>query len=310
MLKAFISHYRSIGVEQFLILDDRSTDGTFEYLTKQDDCVVLNSDFRYGDVLKVSDGSLQSPDKSQRAGIFYKSIIPAKYLEGSWALYVDLDEFLILPKGYSSPWDFTEELERDGFGSVISSVVDFYPEHSDSIFENISLHRTEDLFHAYPYFDMGPTLRIDAQGVIEPLKDTSTVRLLNDFEILKNKKKLFEFLRKSNKKKSRRVTTVYCKTPFVKFESGVVYHGSHQSSATHPLNKYWCLAHFKFNYSLSKKTAFAIESKSYSRNSFKYSLYEQLQVKLKQEPSSLISPASRKFTSTSDLVHAGHLKWL
>jgi hypothetical protein len=309
LLEAFLSHYRSMGVEQFLVLDDHSTDGTFEYLAQQDDCVLIKSKYRYGDVVKVTDGCFKNGDKGQRAGILLKSVIPAKYLEGSWALYADLDEFLILPEGYSSPWDFTNELERDGYGSVISSVVDFYPEHSNGIFEDISLHRTEDLIHAYPYFDSGPILRIDAQGAILPLEDTSTIRLLHDFEILKKKKSFLEFLRRCCKKKSRRITTVYYKTPFVKFDPGVVYHGSHQSSATHPLDKYWCLAHFKFNYSLSKKTEFAVKSKSYNKNSFKYSLYEQLQVKLQQEPSSLISPASRKFTSTDDLAHAGHLKW-
>jgi hypothetical protein len=309
LLEAFISHYRSMGVEQFLVLDDHSTDGTFEYLAQQDDCVLIKSKYRYGDVIKVTDGCFNNEDKEQRAGILLKSVIPAKYLEGSWALYADLDEFLILPGGYSSPWDFTNELERDGYGSIISSVVDFYPEHSNGIFKELSLHSTEDLVQAYPYFDVGPTLRIDGQRAIEPLKDTSTVRLLHDFEILKKKKRLLEFLTRFYNKKSRRITTVHYKTPFVKFDTGVIYHGSHKSSATHPLNKYWCLAHFKFNYSLSKKTEFAVKSKSYSKNSFKYSLYEQLQVKLQQDPSSLISTASRKFTSTEDLVHAGHLKW-
>ncbi len=40
--KSFFDHYRSIGVEQFLILDDRSTDGTERFLRDQPDCVVLS----------------------------------------------------------------------------------------------------------------------------------------------------------------------------------------------------------------------------------------------------------------------------
>ena len=50
-LPAFFSHYRDLGVQQFLVLDDGSVDGSSEFLCKQPDCVVLTSDIRFGSLV-------------------------------------------------------------------------------------------------------------------------------------------------------------------------------------------------------------------------------------------------------------------
>ena len=47
-LPTFLAHYRRLGVEQFAILDDRSTDGMTEYLLEQNDVVLYRSDHKYG----------------------------------------------------------------------------------------------------------------------------------------------------------------------------------------------------------------------------------------------------------------------
>lgn len=39
-LPAFLPHYRKLGVDRFFFIDDRSDDGTLEFLALQDDVVV------------------------------------------------------------------------------------------------------------------------------------------------------------------------------------------------------------------------------------------------------------------------------
>jgi len=52
-LPAFLAHYRSLGIEQFVVLDDASTDGTQSFLAQQPDVVVVKSSYRYGDTITV-----------------------------------------------------------------------------------------------------------------------------------------------------------------------------------------------------------------------------------------------------------------
>src|SRR5688500_9282519 len=52
-LPAFFDHYRGLGVEQFIILDDKSDDGTSEFLLSQTDCVVLTTGAAFGEQVTV-----------------------------------------------------------------------------------------------------------------------------------------------------------------------------------------------------------------------------------------------------------------
>ena len=76
-LPSFLDHHRRLGVDQFVILDDQSSDGTRELLAAQPDCLVLESPFRFGEEVAVpgSDGR-----RRERAGILFKSLIPQRFL--------------------------------------------------------------------------------------------------------------------------------------------------------------------------------------------------------------------------------------
>ena len=49
-MKLFLEYYRNLGVKHFAILDDQSSDGTHEYLEKQEDVVLFKSDKAYSTV--------------------------------------------------------------------------------------------------------------------------------------------------------------------------------------------------------------------------------------------------------------------
>ena len=112
-------------MDQFLILDDSSSDGTREFLSAQTDCLVLSSDLGFGDPVAASgeDGA-----RTTRAGTLLKKIIPQKYLKNKYAVYADADEFLILPEGIDDIRTAIRILERDRIACVAASLIDFYPQ--------------------------------------------------------------------------------------------------------------------------------------------------------------------------------------
>lgn len=112
--QAFVDHYRSIGVEQFLILDDGSEDGTFELLRDQKDCVLLKSTLKFGQIIKYRAFGKRFWHSHERAGKALKCVIPHMFLEGSFGLYVDADEFLLLPPEVDSLQTVIERVSSDG----------------------------------------------------------------------------------------------------------------------------------------------------------------------------------------------------
>jgi hypothetical protein len=55
-LPEFLAHYRNIGIDHFVFLDDRSTDGTTDFLNDQPDVSIVTSDFTYGTTVVPSAG--------------------------------------------------------------------------------------------------------------------------------------------------------------------------------------------------------------------------------------------------------------
>lgn len=77
-IRLFLEYYRSIGIKHFAFLDDKSTDGTKEYLLKQKDVDVF--------------GSYESYSTNRRQAWINRLI--SFYGLDKWFLVVDSDEFL------------------------------------------------------------------------------------------------------------------------------------------------------------------------------------------------------------------------
>src|SRR5206468_6015764 len=53
-LPKFFEYYRQLGVNDFLIYDDRSADGSTEFLVSQPDCTVLSGPYTYDSAFGVT----------------------------------------------------------------------------------------------------------------------------------------------------------------------------------------------------------------------------------------------------------------
>lgn len=132
----FLAHYRKLGVAHFLIIDNDSTDGLSDYLSKQADC---------------SHWRVSSSYKAANFGMDWCNFLLNRYGPGKWCVTCDPDEFLVYPyseeRGLRS---LTRQLEAIEQRSLLAVMIDAY---SDKPLSQTPLDATTDPFSACPYFD-------------------------------------------------------------------------------------------------------------------------------------------------------------
>lgn len=112
-LPQFLDHYRKLGVNHFLIVDNASDDGTSAYLAEQPDVSVWTTAHSY---------------RLSRFGMDWVGWLLWQYGHGHWCLTVDADELLVYP--YSETRDLralTGWLDRQGVPSFGAMLLDMYP---------------------------------------------------------------------------------------------------------------------------------------------------------------------------------------
>ena len=107
----FISHYRDMGCEHFLIVDDNSDDGTAEYLLEQSDVSL----FRPANGARFS----------ENVGSWRQQLLD-HFCSDRWVTLPDVDEFLYYKEMPSKLQDVSEELERRGEEALLAVMVDMF----------------------------------------------------------------------------------------------------------------------------------------------------------------------------------------
>jgi glycosyltransferase involved in cell wall biosynthesis len=115
-LPSFLAHYRKLGVSRFIFVDDRSDDGSREYLADQADVDVWTSPLRYSEA------------RCGSGGILWREAAVARYGRNRWYLHVDSDEYLVYPGDDSrSLRDVVSLLEAKGVKRLAAPMIDMYP---------------------------------------------------------------------------------------------------------------------------------------------------------------------------------------
>jgi hypothetical protein len=299
-LRAFYDHHRALGVDQFMVLDDHSTDGTREWLAAQPDTVVLASALRYGTRVPWAGGT-------QRVGILAKTVIPRLHLPGRYALCLDADEYLVLPRGVGSVPALFEVLERHDVRSVAANLVDFFPRTVHEMDVEKRVATAAGMFEAYGYFDASPLLawREGVDGPVEVGRNAST-RLFRKHRVRAVPARMIGAPRWLNRVLPYKYPeTTVLKTPVVRWDPGVTYLNSHRTNVAPTRRALLGLAHLKFTYDLSRRTRYALESRAYVRGSRKYQWYEALLDAMRRGDPSFLGPHSRRFRSPDDFATAG-----
>jgi hypothetical protein len=141
----FVKHYRSIGVDHLLFIDNGSTDGTPEWLLDQPDCYVFSTQDRYSEA---------------RQGTDWANALLRRFAVGHWCLLVDADELFVYPHyEHVKIQRYTSDLERSGHAGVLAFMLDMYPKgplleadlrDDDRIFDTATQFDSEYAFQVMP----------------------------------------------------------------------------------------------------------------------------------------------------------------
>ena len=306
-LDAFLDHYRRLGVDQFLILDDSSSDGTREFLSSQPDCLVLSSDRSFGDpVASVGEGS----SRIMRAGTLLKRIIPRKYLRDKYAVYADADEFMILPEGIDDIRTVIRILERNRIPCIAASLVDFYPEGLADLDRPIHARSFSELVDHYPFYDPTPLVELVEGDWPKPLGEGASKRLFREHGI-RDVPPALSGLPPAVARFLPFATpgSAWLKTPLIKWNDDTWLDGSHNANVPPSHRALLAMVHFKFTFDLKRRMEQALQRRSHSRGGRKYFNYRRLLQSMQRRGLDFTSAESTRFSSAGALAAHGLMKW-
>lgn len=135
-MPAFVDHYRRLGVDHFLFVDNGSTDGFLDWAAAQPDVSAWRTEASY---------------RESAFGMLWLNDLLRRHGTGRWCVTVDPDEFLVFPfvetRGLRALTRFLDEEERPCMHTLL---IDAY---SDCPVAETVLEEGADPFALCPFFD-------------------------------------------------------------------------------------------------------------------------------------------------------------
>lgn len=241
-LPPFLDHYRKLGVERFIFVDDRSTDGTAEFLDAQADVMVLKSNRKYGDRIDAEDAAtLGLPH--QRLELVWRMLLVEKYALDQWSLHLDADEFLDLPEGMSIS-QLADTLGEDNERAVMATMIDMYPATLSDLAE-MAGDPLIDLQKPW-YFDGEEHLRLRKGKAPKTVYPGSRARLLAKHDLNRQKSRFETRLRALLGLPPPRYNAIR-KPVLLRGTPGMRFNSAHSVSVETSARILLPLRHYKFN---------------------------------------------------------------
>lgn len=299
-LPKFLAHYRAIGVEHFVFLDDASTDGTTDFLTRQPDVSVVNAGLRFSDPVILNNARYKPVQ--QRAIHLWRSLLHQRFQGRLGTVNVDADEFLQLPPGQKLR-DLTGKLDGVQAQCVWGAMIDVYPECFSDL-ETMS-HETRIDPTAGWQFDAVPHLSLSNKTTPTTLYRGSKARLLEHFGVFRVRTGLLaKVLRKVGFKLPEHNSLR--KPVFFQNFGENQFFGSHRSSAPGHPTLLIPLVHYKFSGALMNRMTSAITEKTHDQGSKAYVQIEELLERMQKQNASFSCNISQQI-SVENLIESGNL---
>ncbi len=301
-LPDFLRHHRRLGIQHFLAIDDRSEDGTREFLLDQPDVHVFE---------------IREPFAESSGGARWTSAVLDQFAPGRWGLTLDADELFVYP-GYES-FDLRRlcrYLDSTGADCMTAEMVDMYPRWLGG---PERYRAGESLVAFCPYFDSDTYVKRRRRGFpMNYLVGGARARLFYD-EPMPPKIALYgtlvQLLEPYGLDRllpavniARWQPPLLTKVPLARWLPGRrhVAAGHVMAPPGKPGDVTGVLLHFKFLHDFTDKVAIAVREGNYYLGSIEYQRYAE---RLAQDRSfELTYPNSRIYQSPDDLVSCGLMR--
>lgn len=299
-LPEFLAHYRALGVEHFVFLDDASTDGTMDLLTAQPDVSVINAGLRFSDPVTTNNANYQPVP--QRAINLWRTLLHRRFQGRLGTVNADADEFLQLPPGQKLR-DMAVKLDEGQAQCVWGSMIDVYPEHPSEL-EKMS-HETRVDPSANWQFDAVPHLKLRGNATPKELYHGAKARLLEHFGVFRVRKGLLARAQRKAGFKLPLHDSVQKPVFFQNFGDHQFFGGHKSSVPGHP-SLLLPLVHYKFSGALMNRVRAAISEKTHYQGSKAYVQIEKLLERMQKQNAPFSCDISQP-VSVENLVKSGNL---
>ncbi len=307
-LPAFLSHYRRLGVQRFVFLNDNSDDGSVEYLIDQPDIILLESDHSYGDPVSIPASSSQI-NRNLRMMVLWRSIMHDMFADERWALQVDIDEFVHLPDGTTFD-DVVARLERENVTAAWGVMLDVYPSDISTLRkQERELHL--DISSAW-YFDGEQHLRLRRRGRPKTMHPGARARLYQTYGATRLYATLGARKLSVPKRILRSVGVVRTPQKYNSLWKPIMvrwsirnhsyFSSSHHSNHLYSRELLLPIQHFRFSGAVYGKIRSGMQEQQYYNNSADHRLLAELFDTMEETHGSFCYKASRQLTSFEDFI--------
>ena len=304
-LPKFLAHYRGLGVRRFVFLNDRSDDGSREYLFKQSDTVVVESDRAYGDQVEIAKNR-SGTGSNTRILYLWRSLLHDMFARERWALQVDLDEFVLLPDGMNFP-EFASRLEEQKARNVWGVMLDVYPRDFRAYAELADSSRLDE--SAKWYFDGERHLRLRKLGSPRTLHPGARARLYRTYGVdrlhpdhrARTQGAVLRKLRRSILGLAPTYNIMHRPT-LLKWSENDCFFNSHRTSLPASSRYLLPIQHYRFAGSLLHKVQTGMRERSYFAGSLDHRLLSELLRRMEGCNGSFLYAKSRPLESFEDLA--------
>lgn len=272
-LPDFLRHYRGLGLEKFIVIDNGSTDGTVECLLDQPDVDLF---------------SCAGPFQASRFGTYWCTGLLRSMGTSGWVLQADVDEHLVYDGCERHGLDsLVTQLEMAGRRSLPAMMLDMYP---PGPIDGASPAPGQRMIDVCPLFD-GEGYRVTGDAA--------------RWEVPRNPRYLGGPRERLFSTGSDRFYCELAKTPLVRWDADVIYMSNH-TVYPYELNfggPAGCLLHFKLLGDLRDRARDAVARGNHYAGSIEYRRYLS---RLDEDPGvSAVFEGSRGYRDSASLVEAG-----
>ncbi|MBO6891890.1 MAG: glycosyltransferase family 2 protein [Roseibium sp.] len=316
----FLQHFRAIGVRHFIVIDNNSTDGTYEFLTRQQDVSIIRTSQPYSDYKSV-----------------WRQLICERYLQERWVLFPDVDELFVYPGWPDLSIDqLVAYLESAACRALFCPMVDMYPKGP---LREVSYKSGESFLDACPWFDStgyrfnplkgshrrrykspprhvfgGTRERLFHQNAKRDQTRLDRVLLSRFFGLSANVpesalgRQIDHILFKAVKDALPDVAAVQSKIPLIKWQSGYKFSGGvHGIDKRISIAPDWgALLHFKYLDDFQSKVTEAIDRKQHTGGASHYQDYRSQMERLMD--TGMHYKGSSLFSGSQSLIECGLMR--